>query len=103
MNKKNEAIMKILLGEPVKDVATKYNYKTSTLKRWVDNYTPPSKELMLNLLKENVVSLLTGGIDSGSQLTGIVNALKIIDENDIGENIMDVLLELGDDNDTTSK
>jgi len=81
------------LGYTLTDVANKYNCKPTTLARWVQQYKPPELELIHDMLKEAVVVLLNEGI-KGSDLTGIVNLLKLLGD-DASTDVLSELLALG--------
>ena len=88
--KKLTAVYRVKLGEPRSTVAESMGIQPHTLGRWVEDYQRPSAELLADLLAEAMVAILVAG-PRGADLTGLVNAYKIVTggaDSDVFDNLI---------------
>ena len=88
--KKLTAVYRVKLGEPRSTVAESMGIPPHTLGRWVADYQRPSAELLADLLAEAMVAILVAG-PRGADLTGLVNAYKIVTtgaDSDVFDNLI---------------
>ena len=92
MDKKIRIVFDVRLGKPVKEASELYEVSPATIRRWVKDYRRPSREVIDDLIAEQIVDLLRGGV-KGSEFSGIVAALKLVGE-DAADNLMELLESL---------
>jgi len=88
--KKLTAVYRVRLGESAAAVAASMEISANTLGRWVAEYQRPSAELLADLLAEAMVAILVAG-PRGADLTGLVNAYKIVTtgaDSDVFDNLI---------------
>lgn len=81
-----------LEGRPLADIAAEFNMSAGDLQELVNNYRRPDKDVIDDLLTEACIARLRGKV-AGTELSGIVNALKTVG-NDSSSNLQDFLIEL---------
>jgi len=75
------AIFKVRLGSPVAEVAAGLELEPEILQAAVDAYNRPSTELLGDMIAETMITIMASS-PKGSDLTGLVNAFKIVSSGD---------------------